>query len=253
MIHTVKARSGLPYTVVWFPDVADVDAVARLRLPITVVRQASAAFMRRYEQPLLRRLRFCTAVADLTQSEDRLMANMSKTCRASIRHGLRTPHVFEVLKPSESPQGCALIDEFNRRLYGQPVSAANWRLTERHGVLTQIRVDGQLLAVNTHLFDGTARARAFYGATIPRQQGHTPPRVVADINRVLTWYDMTYFRSLGVRTYDAGGLFDDPDHPSAGVDRFKLAFGYARRYEYHALTSRYLLARRGLKLLARDS
>ncbi|WP_309570552.1 hypothetical protein [Deinococcus sp.] len=249
MIHTVKTKSGLPYSVVWFPDAADVDTVARLRTPLTVIRQASAAFMHRYEQPLLRRLRFCTAIADLTQSEDRLMANMSKTCRASVRHGLNTAHVFEVLKPSESPQARTLIDDFNRRLYGRPVSAANWQLTEQHGVLTQIRVDGQLIAANTHLFDGTLRARALYGATIPREQGRAAPRMIADINRLLTWYDMTYFRSLGVRTYDAGGLFDDPDHPSAGVDRFKLAFGYTRRYEYHALTSPYLLARRGLNLL----
>lgn len=251
MIHTVKTFSGVPYSVVWFPDAPDVEAVARLRTPITVIRQASADFMRQSSLPLARRLRFCTAVADLTLSEAQLMANLNKTCRAAVRHGMKSPHTFEVLKPSESPAGRALIDDLNRSLNGKPVSASNWRLTERHGCLTQIRVDGQVIAANTHLFDGTQRARALYGATISRHGGTVAPRVIADFNRLLTWYEMCYFRSLGVRIYDAGGLFDDPNHPSIGVDQFKLSFGFTRRYEFHAYTSTYMLARHGLRLFAR--
>lgn len=247
MIHAIKWVGPVPYRVVWFPDVQDVDTVTRLRTPVTVIRQASAAFIHHLPLTLVRRVRFCTAVSDLTQSEDQLLADMHKTCRASVRRAMKIPHRFEVLPPDQAPEACRLINDFNRQLYGRPVSAANWQLTSRHGFITQLRVDGHVIAVNTYLLDGLARARGLYAATVPREGGPLPARTVAELNRLLTWYDMQYVRNLGVRVYDAGGLFDDPQHPSSGVDQFKLSFGFARQYEYHAVTSAYLPARRSLK------
>lgn len=246
MIHAIKWAGPVPYHVVWFPETHDLDTVARLRAPVTVIRQASAAFMQHLPLPVIRRTRFCTAVTDLTRSEDQLLADMHKTCRASVRRAMKVPHTFEVLPPGQALEARRLINDFNRQLYGRPVSAANWQLTDRHGFVTQLRVDGHVIAVNTYLLDGLSRARGLYAATIPREGGAMPARTIAELNRLLTWYDMQYVRDLGVRIYDAGGLFDDPDHPSAGVDQFKLSFGFTRQYEYHALTSPYLPARRGL-------
>ncbi|PNY81869.1 hypothetical protein [Deinococcus koreensis] len=253
MIHTRKTSALVPYSVVWFPEARDVAEVANLRSPLTMIRQGSPEFMERYGHRVVHRRSFCTAVADLTLSEDQLMARLSRTCRYGVRQALKTEHEFSVALPSELPQARRLIDEFNIEKFGHPVSEANWALTERSGCISQITVEGQVVSANTHLIDGIRRARALYGATAARSGGAFNPRLISELNRALIWFDMLYFRSLGIRLYDAGGLFDDPQHPSRGIDEFKLSFGMDRRYEYHALTSPYVLARQGMRLLGKGA
>lgn len=253
MIHARKTSALMPYSVVWFPEAGDLAAVSALRSPLTVIRQASPQFMERFGQRVIHSRRFCTAVADLTLSEDQLLTKMGKNCRYAVRHAQKTEHQVSIGRPSELPAARRLIDDFNIEKFGKPVSQANWLLTERAGCISQVTADGQLVSANTHLIDGTRRARATYGATISRQHGAVHPRVISELNRALMWFDMLYFKSLGIRLYDAGGLFDDPQHPSRGIDEFKLSFGLDRRYEYHALASPYLLARQGLRLLGKSS
>ena len=251
MIHARKRTALLPYSVVWFPDAGDVQGVSGLRSAVTLIRQASPEFMERYAHRVIHSRRFCTAVSDLTLSEDDLMAKLGRSCRYGVRQALKTEHEFSVGSPSGLPLARRLIDDFNTKKFGKPVSEANWALTQRFGCISQITVEGQVVSANSHLIDGTRRARAFYGATASRSGGSFTPRTISELNRALVWLDMLYFKGLGIRLYDAGGLFDDPAHPSRGIDEFKLSFGAQKRYEYHALTSPFLLARQGMRLLGK--
>ncbi|WP_309572834.1 hypothetical protein [Deinococcus sp.] len=251
MIHTLKTIGLLPYRAVWFPDVADVAEVRALQVPVTVIRQGSEAFMEAFGPDTIRHRRFCTAMVDLTVDPDVLHANLNRTRRNRLRKAANHSFEYRFGSPENHTEACQLIDGFNRQMFGHPVSAANWRLTAQTGWVAQVTLNGQVMAAISVITDGRARVRVLYGATAQRTNDPVLGRLISDLNSILVWTDLLRCQELGFQKYDLGGLFDDPAHPSSGVDEFKMSFGAQKVYEYHALSSSWWATRQAMRILVR--
>jgi hypothetical protein len=70
--------------------------------------------------------------------------------------------------------------------------------------------------------------------------------LIGRANKRLHWEDMLFFKELGLKSYDWGGIFD---YESAnGIDLFKLAFGSDRKDYYNAVVAQSLIGKAYLKL-----
>ncbi|MFC3834360.1 hypothetical protein [Deinococcus rufus] len=251
MIVLRKSRAGLPYTVAWFPDSGDAARLQRLPAPVVLIRQGSDDFMAAFQTRVVSSRTFCTVVTDLTQSEEALRSALDRTRRTRLKRALALEHRYEVGTPDTLGGARALIDTFQTTTFGHPVGRRNWQVIAEHGSLAQVSVGGQVMAAIAFLIDGQRRARMLYSATVSRTDHRTPPALISELNSALIWHEMLQYRALGIAAFDLGGLFDDPLHPSAGIDRFKLSFGGQRRMEVHALCSPYPPVRRALHVVRR--
>jgi predicted N-acyltransferase len=143
---------------------------------------------------------------DLTQAEDRLLANMSSACRRCIRkaekNGVTVQEADDIHFADDYYQ--QLQDVF-RRQHLVPTYDVN-RVREligsmyRTGHLLLLRVrDPQGRCIATGIFPAMNGTMYFWGgASWKASQGYRP-------NEALHWHAMRYWKARGMTRYDMGG------------------------------------------------
>jgi lipid II:glycine glycyltransferase (peptidoglycan interpeptide bridge formation enzyme) len=171
-----------------------------------------------------------TPILDLTLSDEEMLARM----RPKGRYNLRLSHregveVVRSVEPDDLKQFYALFRETAGRddFFGEPYGyflnlAASLFPTDRAALL-MARHQGETIASIIVVFYGL-RATYLYGGSSIRRRNVMP-------NYALQWAAVREARAMGCREYDLYGYdpFGQPEHPYAGITRFKNQFGPIRR------------------------
>jgi hypothetical protein len=208
------------YGEVWFDEEPQRDA----GVDIVLYRQREAPVAGARVAP------FLSMITDLRASEDEIFGDFGKDCRYKIRRadskdGLR-------MEFSERPEGIleefgAFYDAFARQKSFAPCDR-KWLAAARAAgclALSAASRGGEALVRHAYFTDGKV-AWLQYTASCFRGQTSDYRALVGRANRWLHWQDMLRFRSMGLRRYDWGGLFEDESAAeSEGINRFKRDFG----------------------------
>ncbi len=143
---------------------------------------------------------------DLTQSEERVLANMTSACRRCIRSAEKRGVVIERAHDDEFVDDYfdQLLDVFKRQglvpHYGKDrvrCLIKHHRGTERLLLLRARDPQGQCIA--TGIFPAMHDTMYFWGGASWRASQCYRP------NEALQWHAMRYWKAVGIRRYDMGG------------------------------------------------
>ena len=152
---------------------------------------------------------FATVEIDLTQSDDDLLANMSKSCRWGVRKSEKNGVTIEE----------AYDPSFAYEYYDQLVEVfAKQSLVPTYGVervcelIKYILPTDQLLllrardakghCIATGIFPAMNQTMYFWGGASWRKYQHLLP------NEAIQWYAIRYWKERKIRSYDMGGIRD---------------------------------------------
>jgi lipid II:glycine glycyltransferase (peptidoglycan interpeptide bridge formation enzyme) len=174
-----------------------------------------------------------TVILSLRQSEDEILSSMKSKWRYNVRQaekkgvvveeaGLESLGLFYALsKVTAARDRIALRSE---EYYARLFSLAARRRAERGDAGPQVslwiaRHEGKVLAANVTLFRGE-EAFYLYGASADEDRNLMP-------TYALQWAAMRAAKRRGCSSYDLYGIppSEDPEHPMAGLYRFKTGFG----------------------------
>jgi hypothetical protein len=226
MTVALKSRfAGLRAVQAWWP--ARVEEVYELgrTAPVLMVMQCGDEVAGLLEPCSFRRKPFHTALTDLRADRDTLWARLGReSCRDKIRRAMRMDH--RIVVDEDVDRARELVNGFIRRSgYRRPVSRFEWDEVLRHASVFMIEHGATLIAAHVLLVDKPGRARFLFGATRERTSSVEANRVIAPLNRLLHWYEMTHFKEQGFHHYDFGGVVVDGRSPLASISEFKLSFG----------------------------
>ena len=143
---------------------------------------------------------------NLRPSEDQIFANMSKSCRWTIRKAVKNGVTVEEATDYEFADDyyAQMQDVFSKQSLVPNYTAGRVRrlIEEVHptGMLLLLRArdaDGRCIA--TGLFPAANRTMYFWGGASWRQHQHLYP------NELIQWYAMRYWKRRGICAYDMGG------------------------------------------------
>ena len=149
---------------------------------------------------------YCGFEVDLTQDEDRLLANMSSACRRCIRKAKKsgvTIHEADDMAFAEEYYE-QLQDVFKRQhlIPTYDVDRVRDLIASVHGTgqLLLLRArDPEWRCIATGIFPAMNGTMYFWGgASWKASQGYRP-------NEALHWYAMKYWKARGMKFYDMGG------------------------------------------------
>lgn len=147
-----------------------------------------------------------TFVTDLSQDEDRLLANMSSACRRAIRKAEKSGVVVELAAPDgfAKEYDAQLQDVFAKQDLRPTYSHARVQTLIDHvypsGDLLLARVrDPEGRCIATGIFPGFNAFSFFWGNGSLREHQILRP------NEALHWFAMRYWKQRGMRQHDWGG------------------------------------------------
>jgi hypothetical protein len=149
---------------------------------------------------------FCGFEIDLSQTEDRLLANMSSACRRCVRMAKTNGVTIEEAKDAQ------FADDYYKQLrevFKRQHLVPTYDVERVRELIACVHGSGHLLLLRARDPQGRCIATGIYpamngtmyfwgGASWKASQGYRP-------NEALHWYAMRYWKSRGMKTYDMGG------------------------------------------------
>lgn len=168
--------------------------------------------------------KFVTLITDLTKSEEEIFSQIAKNTKYEIRRaekegvktGFSSAEEFRIFFNNfAAVKGLKKLSKLNTAAYAPFLTA------------TKAELNSKTLAMHAYLVDKeNSRARLLYSATVNRNLQNSDLNCIGRANRFLHWQDILYFKNIGLKKYDWGGIADNPDNPETkGIDAFKEAFG----------------------------
>jgi peptidoglycan pentaglycine glycine transferase (the first glycine) len=173
-----------------------------------------------------------TALVDLKQPREQLLANMKQKTRYNIRLSLKKNiHVRQSFSPQDVETFLKLNQATTQRdgFVAHPDSyyKTQTEVLGRAGLLKLFiaEYDGKPLSIIVVAFHGKT-ATYLHGASSDEERNRMPTFAVQ-------WEAIKEAQRLGLSWFDMHGVAatDDPEHMWAGITRFKLGFG-AKRHSY---------------------
>lgn len=173
-----------------------------------------------------------TALLDLSQDREQILADMKSKTRYNIRLALKKEvEVRESIQPSDLEKFLELQRETTERdrFTSHPDDYYRNQLAELGPAglfkLFVAEYKGQPIASIAVAFHGKT-ATYLHGASSNQERNRMPTFAVQ-------WEAIKMAQRMGLQQFDFHGVApdDDPKHPWAGITRFKLGFG-AKRHEY---------------------
>lgn len=176
---------------------------------------------------------FNTICLDLGKEESELFGGFRKDMRRNIRLAEKSDIEIEIFSAQvlvESPdifnelesvynaflQTKNMKGRFNRTLAVK--YAMNGNLTA-----SVVRLDGEIHVLHIYIGDASI-VRLWYSASLYRTGREKGSRSFwGRANHLLHWKDILYFKSMGVKTYDLGGIGASSEF--SGINSFKEGFG----------------------------
>jgi len=173
-----------------------------------------------------------TALLDLKQPREQILAGMKQKTRYNIRLALKkNVHVRQSISPQDVDTFLRLNRETTQRdrfvAHEDSYYKVQTEVLGRAGLLKLCiaEYDGQPLSIIVVAFHGST-ATYLHGASGDAERNRMPTFAVQ-------WEAIKEAQRLGLRWFDMHGVAptDDPEHMWAGITRFKLGFG-AKRHSY---------------------
>lgn len=167
---------------------------------------------------------FTTSI-DLTASLEEIKSNLKTKLRGYINKGTRIDFEYFQLDVTDKSNQKNIINDYNNFAKSKKIALLNEKLFLDYClsgaiVATQIIYEGKPLITHVYLND-TERAflfHSFHLAAVFNYDG----QFKGTANRYLHWMDIEYFKSLGLKKYDLGGIASDED---SSLRDFKMSFG----------------------------
>jgi hypothetical protein len=211
-----------PSLQVWWPTKADSVTGFLREAPIVDVMQCSDSVADNLARFSFRRRVFSTILIDLSHSTEDLWSDLArKSCRNEISRARRIE--TQISNDPDDEEVYRLVSAF-ARTYTSPPSRVEWKRLASVGRVFSIRTNDQLIAAHMVLVDPPYRARLLFSATIDRTLDRWQG-LVGPLNRLLHWSEIEFFKELGIRYFDFGGVSEDQSSPLYPISRFKRSFG----------------------------
>lgn len=184
-----------------------------------------------------------TCITDLTKSDEEMFSLVSKSIRNHINRSKRENVQITVYE--KEADILSVLDDFAEMYHGmflekgmpeRYLDVPSLEAYAKQGalVVTAAAIDGQIVKFNAHIHNGVL-ARGLYGCSQFRAVDKEISNAIGRAGEYLDWMDMLYFKQLGIKEYDWGGIssFENPN----GIDKYKMKFGVEFR-EYYTITCR---------------
>ena len=171
---------------------------------------------------------------DLTPSEDRIFAKMSKSCRWTIRKAERNGVVIE------EAHDLYFADEYYAQLrdvFAKQSLAPTYTVERVRELIRQVHPSGMLLllrardphgrCIATGLFPAANQTMYFWGGASWRQHQRLLP------NEAIQWYAIKYWKKRGICSYDMNGS-GDYKRKYGGCE---IAVPWFRKSKYQSISS----------------
>ena len=180
---------------------------------------------------------FLSLFSDLSADEQAIVASFGRTNRYKInradsKDGLEARYFADSRRQLDA--FCRFYDGFAEqksleRAYRRALEAA---ADAGQLVLTSALLQAQPLVWHAYIrSDDTAAL--LHSASQFRGKATADRAIVGRANRWLHWRDMLAFKTLGLKRYDWGGMFEDESVPEqASINKFKREFGGAPAQNY---------------------
>lgn len=249
MIKVYYRKKGIKIAQIWYPESEDLGKI-----------KADIAFVHGVEKKegshILSK-EFHSMLTDLTLSEEELTGRINKTERYQIRRSKKEDVEFRSFTPAQLIEDDTVLTPFIK-MYEQMYKDKGMKV-----VLSRKQLDAYIKA-NAFYLTGVFRgeeplafhsyvaddreARLFHSTSNFRSE-EADAAFIARANKRLHMDDMMYFKNLGLKTYDWGGI-SDFENPN-GIDVFKMKFGGEKVTYYNLYMGCSLLGKLAILVLKR--
>ena len=223
---TRRLAGALPYSAIYFPDVQTVSTVASTLAPMRFARLFFTAENVTGRCIIAHHIA-TTANSDLTVSAEAMWKALNATGRNNIRRVEKLGDRVSIERngPNGRRDFLDLLGTLARHKdHVSTISANRLALFGNAADVFVVYLDGKAYGAHLMLSDPEAgRARLLFSAG-RRLEEPEMARTSADLNRLLHWREMQFYREQGFQTYDFGGITEEA---TDGIARFKLSFGGA--------------------------
>jgi len=194
--------------------------------------------------PLFKRETFYTLLINLHSDIDKILEDFSKETRYEIRRAERDG--IKVKKNISEIEFINFYNKFaeNKNIYSTTMDKI--KSFKENKLITGAYFKKELCVAHFYICDGNI-SRLLYSATTVNSK--VSKSEIGRANRFLHYEDIKYFKELGYRFYDLGGIAKDTqDDKLQGINKFKEGFGgeLVRQYNYYSpLYSIFLKLSRG--------
>jgi FemAB family len=220
------------YEAIYFPNESTIREIAENLSSTRIARLFFTPYNLAGARCVIARYLARTSCVNLDNSSDSLWQAMDATCRRQIR---RAEKLAERVKIERNGANGAqdFLPLLNALAVAKrdvaTISAQQLAMLGSNRDIFMLYLDGKPQGGHLFLQDSEAgRARMLHSAN-RRLQAPEQARLLADLNRLLHWHEIQFYRDQGIKLYDFGGISNDPHD---GVARFKLSFGGDTREEY---------------------
>ena len=251
MIHITYKKKGINITQVWYSDATSEWKL--LKTDLFFVHGVYEKGKKGVWQT------FHSLLTDLTASEEDMLAAVHKNFKYQIRRSQREDVSYRMYSAKEIMENADLLDKF-AAMYEAMYSEKGMKQTlnkeqillyaKADALMISIMMMGEEIAVVHSYIVGEDTARLLHSVSEFRRED-MDANFIARCNKRHHWEDLCYFKQMGIKEYDWGGIssFDNPN----GIDDFKSKFGgkpvtYYNQFEAGSFLGKILLLGLNLKM-----
>lgn len=170
-----------------------------------------------------------TFITDLTQDEDRLLANMTSACRRAIRKAEKCGVIVEQAEPEGfAEQYYAQLED----VFAKQDLRPTYTVTRVQKLIEHVYPSGDLLLVRARDPEGRCIATGifpgFNGLSYFWGNGSLREHQILRPNEALHWFAMRYWKERGMRQHDWAGA--NPYKAKYGVETYTMVALRRSRY-----------------------
>lgn len=182
-----------------------------------------------------------TLITDLSYSEDELFSCLNRTLRYQINRSKRENISTKVWNSKDIEKDIKILNNFSQiyeNMYKEKgMSGRRLNLNElkeyikRDAItITTASIDDKIVIFHSYIHDNK-HVRLLHSCSEFRATDNVMRNAIGRANKYLHWNDLIYFKQIGIKEYDWGGIasFDNPN----GIDKFKMSFGGLHKVYYN--------------------
>jgi hypothetical protein len=226
----------LSQAVIWFANEKSISHIEKAlsKFMIVSLKQADKNLSEKFSEYTVKVEPFYTTIIDLSIDEATLWSKLDKK---STRYEIKKAEKMgvEISLNVQLDDAYELINQFmiSRRLRGE-IPYKEWQSILNHADVWCGLYNRNLYAVHVLLKDGIDRVRLLWSATRNRVSTEIK-KIIGAVNRYMHWREILYYKNIGVKIYDFGGVNLDKKSPTYTITQFKLSFGGDIIKEYDIL------------------
>ncbi len=236
---TITKPSRVLYPVRWvYFSENPAELIAARPWEVIYYKQANEAIRDHQAENAVMVRQFHTLVSDLTLPLDTLWERIHPTRRRKIRRGEEMAPAIEINQLS-MPE---LYQHYRRFTLYKGLASPSYSSfagIARHCHVIHLTFEGTCSLIRASLIDASSRIRGVF--LFHNIHAAMPDSTRSNLNSYCIWWEMQYYKSLGIKSYDWAGVITDTASPFYGITQYKESFGGELRHEWDLiLTGRML-------------